>query len=175
MPFPSPGDLPNPGIEPTSLMSPVLAAGGFFTTGTTSTGDITLFFPHLNNHYNIDFKKGGCPNPRHFLVEDTLCNVRLIFIKRRHLHQWCLAFNYPPIPVGFEKKNRVDIQINLSIMVEISISLIPGGIISGSKCTSLLSIHISNLLSRKGKHFNSPIIIWGASMLPHGHHHTGFF
>ena len=30
-PFPSPGDLPNPGIEPTSLTSPALA-GGFFTT-----------------------------------------------------------------------------------------------------------------------------------------------
>ena len=29
---PPPGDLPNPGIEPTSLMSPALA-GGFFTTG----------------------------------------------------------------------------------------------------------------------------------------------
>ena len=29
--FPSPGDLPNLGIEPTSLMSPALA-GGFFTT-----------------------------------------------------------------------------------------------------------------------------------------------
>ena len=28
--MPSPGDLPNPGIEPTSLMSPALA-GGFFT------------------------------------------------------------------------------------------------------------------------------------------------
>ena len=28
---PPPGDLPNPGIEPTSLMSPALA-GGFFTT-----------------------------------------------------------------------------------------------------------------------------------------------
>ena len=28
---PSPGDLPNPGIKPTSLMSPALA-GGFFTT-----------------------------------------------------------------------------------------------------------------------------------------------
>ena len=28
---PSPGELPNPGIEPTSLMSPALA-GGFFTT-----------------------------------------------------------------------------------------------------------------------------------------------
>ena len=29
--FPSPGDLPNPGIEPVSLESPALA-GGFFTT-----------------------------------------------------------------------------------------------------------------------------------------------
>ena len=34
LPFPSPGDLPNPGIEPTSLTSPALA-GGFFTTSTT--------------------------------------------------------------------------------------------------------------------------------------------
>ena len=31
---PSPGDPPNPGIEPVSLTSPVLA-GGFFTTSTT--------------------------------------------------------------------------------------------------------------------------------------------
>ena len=29
--FPPPGDLPHPGIEPTSLVSPALA-GGFFTT-----------------------------------------------------------------------------------------------------------------------------------------------
>ena len=29
LPFPSPGDLPNPGIEPTSPVSPALA-GGFF-------------------------------------------------------------------------------------------------------------------------------------------------
>ena len=34
LPCPSPGDLPNPGIEPTSLMSPALA-GGFFTTSAT--------------------------------------------------------------------------------------------------------------------------------------------
>ena len=32
--FPSPGDLPNSGIEPVSLMSPALA-GKFFTTGAT--------------------------------------------------------------------------------------------------------------------------------------------
>ena len=31
LPFPSPGDLPDPGMEPTSLMFPALA-GGFFTT-----------------------------------------------------------------------------------------------------------------------------------------------
>ena len=34
LPFPSSGDLPDPGIEPTSLMSPALA-GRFFTTSAT--------------------------------------------------------------------------------------------------------------------------------------------
>ena len=34
MPCPPPGDLPNPGIKPVSLMSPALA-DGFFTTSTT--------------------------------------------------------------------------------------------------------------------------------------------
>ena len=34
LPFPPPGDLPNPGIEPASLKSPALAAR-FFTTSTT--------------------------------------------------------------------------------------------------------------------------------------------
>ena len=33
MPFPSPGDLPDPGMEPASLMSHALA-GGFSTTST---------------------------------------------------------------------------------------------------------------------------------------------
>ena len=31
LPFPPPGDLPNPGIEPVSLVSPAFA-GGFFTS-----------------------------------------------------------------------------------------------------------------------------------------------
>ena len=34
LPCPSPGDLPNPGTEPTSLKSPALA-GEFFTTSVT--------------------------------------------------------------------------------------------------------------------------------------------
>ena len=35
LPFPSPGDLPHPGIKPASLMPPALA-GGFFTTNATA-------------------------------------------------------------------------------------------------------------------------------------------
>ena len=34
LPFPSPGDLPNPGVEPASLISLALA-GRFFTTSVT--------------------------------------------------------------------------------------------------------------------------------------------
>ena len=34
LPFPSPGDLPHPGIEPTSLASPA-PVGRFFTTSAT--------------------------------------------------------------------------------------------------------------------------------------------
>ena len=34
LPFPSPGNLPDPGVKPTSLMSPALA-GEFFTTSAT--------------------------------------------------------------------------------------------------------------------------------------------
>ena len=34
LPFPSPGDLPNPVIEPLSVMSPALT-GGFFTASAT--------------------------------------------------------------------------------------------------------------------------------------------
>ena len=36
LPCPSPGALPDPGIEPVSLMSPALASG-FFTTSATNT------------------------------------------------------------------------------------------------------------------------------------------
>ena len=43
LPYPSPGYLPNPGIEPESFMSPTLA-GGFFTTSATWEAQIFLFF-----------------------------------------------------------------------------------------------------------------------------------
>ena len=41
LPFPSPGDLPNPEIEPTFLTSPSLA-GGFFTSSPTCTGPFEI-------------------------------------------------------------------------------------------------------------------------------------
>ena len=41
LPFPSPGDLPDPGIEPGSLTSPALA-GRFFTTNTGPGGGLFL-------------------------------------------------------------------------------------------------------------------------------------
>ena len=37
LPFPTPGDLPHPGIKPTSPASPAIA-GGFFTTESPSFG-----------------------------------------------------------------------------------------------------------------------------------------
>ena len=38
--LPFPGDLPNPGMEPASLMSPALADGFFTTSTTTETKEI---------------------------------------------------------------------------------------------------------------------------------------
>ena len=41
LPCPSPGDLPDPGMEPLSLMSPALA-GGFLTASATWVVDETV-------------------------------------------------------------------------------------------------------------------------------------
>ena len=52
LPFPSPGDLANPGIEPTSLMSPALA-GGFFTTSASWEAQICTCILYIIFHlYN---------------------------------------------------------------------------------------------------------------------------
>ena len=45
LPFPPLGGLPDPGIEPTFLVSPALA-GGLFTTSTTWEGDTPI---HTSN------------------------------------------------------------------------------------------------------------------------------
>ena len=52
LPSPSPGELPDPGIKPTSPTSPALA-GGFFTTSTTWEALINqlLVFKTARKHY----------------------------------------------------------------------------------------------------------------------------
>ena len=51
LPFPFPGNLPDSGIEPMSLVSPALA-GGFFTTSTWENQDtqkhVGIYTPHNN-------------------------------------------------------------------------------------------------------------------------------
>ena len=61
--FPFPGDLPDPGIEPMSFMSPALA-GGFFTTSTTwgahSPNHTSQVPPRLQRHCNITVSLAMC-------------------------------------------------------------------------------------------------------------------
>ena len=55
LPCPPPGDLPNPGIEPASLMYPALA-GGFFTTIATWVALLIGYTPIQNKK---SFKNDG--------------------------------------------------------------------------------------------------------------------
>ena len=52
LPFPPPGDLPNPGIEPTSLTSPAMI-GRFITTSTTQEASPWLVEKILKNKSKI--------------------------------------------------------------------------------------------------------------------------
>ena len=70
LPCPPPGHLPNPGIKPTSLMSPPLA-GGFFTTSTTWKSPILPL--DLRKRYGLHrFKGYGHPELMPSLLEYAL-------------------------------------------------------------------------------------------------------
>ena len=47
LPFPSPGDLPDPGIEPSSLTSPALAGGFINSRATREAQTLLCFTPFL--------------------------------------------------------------------------------------------------------------------------------
>ena len=51
-PFLPPGYLPDPGIEPVSLMSPALAGGFFTTRATWEAPELDLTWPCVDNHSN---------------------------------------------------------------------------------------------------------------------------
>ena len=46
LPFPPPGDLPDPGIEPTSLMFPSLVCGIFTTSATWKAQNTYILMPN---------------------------------------------------------------------------------------------------------------------------------
>ena len=58
LPCPSPGDLPDPGIEPMTLRSPALA-GGFFTTSATWEAPRNTYWKNKNNFYFLKYHDGG--------------------------------------------------------------------------------------------------------------------
>ena len=58
LPFPAPGDLPNPGIEPESLASPALA-GGFFTAESSGKPSCTLAMYNTSNSCSDAFSGIG--------------------------------------------------------------------------------------------------------------------
>ena len=69
LPFPSPGDLPNQGIEPTSPVSPTLA-GSFFTSWATRAA-LYLFFVN-SNQIPCLVRMDIVENESHSVVSDSL-------------------------------------------------------------------------------------------------------
>ena len=55
-PFPSPGDLPNPGTKPRSLTSPALAGGFFMTSATWKSVDYAQTFSNVLPIIPLTFK-----------------------------------------------------------------------------------------------------------------------
>ena len=72
--FPSPGDLPNPGIEPQSLTSPALA-GRFFTTSAT-------LWPQARLHWRP--KKKKLYLKKQSLINLITLKLKYMFMKMYH-------------------------------------------------------------------------------------------
>ena len=85
LPFPAPGDIHDPGIEPVSLESPALA-GGFFTAGpksqklTSTCKCLSLLFHlprklfHLNDRPQLKYPLNDASptnTARHWLIRST--------------------------------------------------------------------------------------------------------
>ena len=77
LPCPSPGDLPNPGTEPTSLMFPALA-GSFFTT--CATWEACRGFRVGNKHLYFGYIASVAPLEWFFFMRTTLDQFFYIFL-----------------------------------------------------------------------------------------------
>ena len=65
LPFPTPGNLLDPGIELVSLVSPALA-GGFFTTSATRPGKPNVVCTAPLKHFKILINFSLLPSVKHF-------------------------------------------------------------------------------------------------------------
>ena len=74
LPFPPPGDLPNPGIAPASSASLALA-GGFFTTNATWASFLTF----------LSFSSGTIPNFQNGCKKQRFMGCRAVGIQRQSL------------------------------------------------------------------------------------------
>ena len=118
LPFPSPGDLPNPGIKPASFMSPALA-GGFFTTNATWEALSILVHWFLKCQCSL-LLSSVWPHALYFdsWTEHSrfLCNIALESIR--------FYFHHQPHPqLGIVSKNFQICKLDLEKAVEPEIKL----------------------------------------------------
>ena len=93
LPCPPPGDLPNPGIQPKSLVSPALA-GEFFTTSPTWQAHIlsskglthSLYLHSILGHHLFIFNPALVPELQPLLHSTYTCNPRLLLILQGITH-----------------------------------------------------------------------------------------
>ena len=97
LPCPSPGDLPEPGIKPRSLMSPALASR-FFTASTTGKPpflvqkqDLRFFFPIFSSqwfHWGQGKEKEQCDQRKEKGLLRFVIQPCVICYKRHELLSW---------------------------------------------------------------------------------------
>ena len=98
MPFPTPGDLPDPGIEPTSLVPPALASR-FFTTGTPGKPYLTYRYSQISVKCKIKTIK---------LLEEGLKEYFIIQIpSQRHKQK---GQNYNLDYSNFKKEDHIHLK-----------------------------------------------------------------
>ena len=94
LPFPIPGDLPNPGIKPTSLSSPVLA-GWLFTNCTTLEAPSCLLYSPIQSLLYLLFSSVALFIYL-FLIEGWLLySIMLVSTKHQHESAISLPMSLP--------------------------------------------------------------------------------
>ena len=110
LPFPTPGVLPDPGIERTSLVSPALA-GRLFTTAPPGK-------PPAVNWGNKIFLQGSCEDHMSQAMSDTDMMHNRCSVNGRHFGQWC---SEGKITFTLTDRNRSQRSIHLFLKCMINI------------------------------------------------------